>query len=83
MYAFPRISFPEKIIKKAQEANMKPDLYYCLNLIESTGVVTVPGSGFGQKEGTWHIRITNLVTPKEELVKALKKIEEFNIKFFN
>ena len=83
MYAFPSISFPDKIIQKAKAANMKPDLYYCLNLIENTGVVTVPGSGFGQKEGTWHIRITNLVTPKEELVKALKKIEEFNIKFFN
>ena len=25
----------------------------------------------------------DLVNPKEELVKALKKIEEFNIKFFN
>ncbi len=29
-----------------------------------TGIVVVPGSGFGQKEGTWHFRTTFL--PSED-----------------
>ena len=30
-----------------------PDAYYCMLLLEETGIVTVPGSGFRQVEGTW------------------------------
>ena len=83
MYAFPAIELPEKIIKKARELKMEPDYYYCLNLLEHTGLITVPGSGFGQKEGTYHIRLTNLISPKEEMIKMLDKIEQFNKFFFN
>ena len=83
MYAFPKIKFPENILKKAKEQNIFPDLYYCLSLIEKTGIVTVPGSGFEQKAGSWNIRLTNLLCPKEELVNTLKKIEKFNETFFD
>jgi aspartate/methionine/tyrosine aminotransferase len=83
MYAFPKINFPEHILKKAKEQNVLPDLYYCLALIEKTGIVSVPGSGFEQKEGTWHIRLTNLICPKGELIKTLNRIEEFNNEFFS
>jgi alanine transaminase len=82
MYAFPSLYIPENIIQKAKEENMEPDYYYALKLLETTGLMTVAGSGFGQKEGTYHIRITNLIQPKEELNKTLNKIEEFNNKFF-
>lgn len=81
MYAFPSIELPSHIIKQAYEKNMKPDYYYCLKLLEETGLITVPGSGFGQKDGTYHIRLTNLINPKEELIKTLQKIGEFNDKF--
>lgn len=81
MYAFPSIELSNHIIKNAEENNMKPDYYYCLKLLEETGLITVPGSGFGQKEGTYHIRLTNLINPKEELVKTLEKIGEFNNRF--
>lgn len=82
LYAFPSIDLPENIIKKARDLNMEPDYYYCLNLLEQTGLMTVPGSGFGQKDGTYHIRLTNLISPKEELVKMLDKIDAFNNVFF-
>ena len=82
LYAFPSIDLPENIINKARDLNMEPDYYYCLNLLEQTGLMTVPGSGFGQKDGTYHIRLTNLISPKEELVKMLDKIDAFNNVFF-
>jgi len=83
MYAFPSISFPQSFIQEAKSKNLEPDYYYCSKLLEETGLVTVAGSGFGQKEGTYHIRLTNLISPKEKLVETLGKIEEFNNKYFN
>ena len=83
MYAFPSILFPEKFIKEAKEFNMEPDYYYCMKLLEKTGLITVAGSGFGQKKDTYHFRITNLISPKEKLVDTLNKIEDFNNKLFN
>ena len=64
MYAFPQITLPEKAVKKAEELGKAPDMYYCLELLKETGICVVPGSGFGQKDGTWHFRTTFL--PREE-----------------
>jgi len=35
---------------------MQLDMYYCLEFLRQKGVCVVPGSGFGQKPGTWHFR---------------------------
>lgn len=51
MYSFPRISLPPKAVAAAKAAGKKPDVFYCLKLLEATGISTVPGSGFGQQEG--------------------------------
>lgn len=48
MYAFPSIKFSKKAIEAARLRKMEPDLFYCLNLLEQTGIVLVPGSGFKQ-----------------------------------
>jgi aspartate/methionine/tyrosine aminotransferase len=64
MYLFPRMRLSQKLIKAAREANKEPDEFYCLAMLDATGVCVVPGSGFGQKEGTWHFRSTFL--PPEE-----------------
>ena len=48
MYLFPQISLPQKAIEAAKAANKAPDAFYALRLLESTGIVVVPGSGFGQ-----------------------------------
>lgn len=51
MYSFPQIQLPPRAIEAAKQAGKVPDVFYCLKLLEATGISTVPGSGFGQKEG--------------------------------
>lgn len=46
-----QISLPEKFVQEAKAQGRQADELYCLQLIEATGIVVVPGSGFGQKEG--------------------------------
>lgn len=65
MYLFPRITLPDKAIAAAKALGEVPDEYYCLRLLERTGICVIPGSGFGQKEGTWHIR-TTFLAPGED-----------------
>lgn len=31
-------------------------MFFCLRLLEETGICVVPGCGFGQREGTYHFR---------------------------
>lgn len=51
MYSFPQVKLPKAAIAAARQAGKAPDVFYCLRLLEATGISTVPGSGFGQKEG--------------------------------
>ncbi|KAI8477217.1 MAG: alanine aminotransferase [Monoraphidium minutum] len=67
MYSFPRLELPPKAIAAAKAAGKAPDAYYCLRLLEEEGIVCVPGSGFGQAEGTFHLRTT--ILPREEKMK--------------
>jgi alanine transaminase len=60
---------------------MKPDFMYCMDMLRETGIQTVPGSGFGQKEGTYHLRLTNLVNPTEKMRETMVKMDQFNTKF--
>ncbi|KAM0857841.1 hypothetical protein ACQ4PT_048207 [Festuca glaucescens] len=69
MYLFPQLSLPQKAIEAAKVANKAPDAFYALCLLESTGIVVVPGSGFGQVPGTWHFRCT--ILPQEEKIPAI------------
>ena len=56
------------------------DNHFVAELIKATGVVVVPGSGFGQKAGTKHFRAVFL--PHEEVLeKAYKNIGEFFVKY--
>ncbi|KAK9356891.1 pyridoxal phosphate-dependent transferase [Lipomyces doorenjongii] len=70
MYLFPTISIPPKAIKEAQRLNEEPDQFYCLELLEQTGVCVIPGSGFGQKDGTYHFR-TTFLAPGEDYVRRI------------
>jgi alanine-synthesizing transaminase len=69
-YAFPKL-------------NMKqPDAHFVSELIKETGVVVVPGSGFGQVPGTKHFRVVFL--PNEQILeKAYKQISDFYQKYLN
>ncbi len=62
---------------------MTPDTLYCMNLVDETGIMSVPGSGFGQKEDEYHLRITNLVTPTERMGNVLTHLKDFNEKFMD
>ncbi len=62
-YAFPSI-------------DVKNDTRFVTELIKNTGVVVVPGSGFGQKPGSMHFRIVTLPT-EDILEKAFSLLAEF------
>lgn len=62
-YAFPKL-------------DVKDDADFVNNLIMETGVIVVPGSGFGQRPGTQHLRIVFL--PDEATLKdSYTKLAEF------
>jgi len=78
LYLFPRIYLSEAAIEAAKAAGKAPDAFYALGLLDETGICVVPGSGFGQVEGTWHYRLTCLCPGVDEYVGAL---ETFHRKF--
>jgi len=67
-YAFPQLH------------GINSDAHFVSELIKETGVVVVPGSGFGQKPGTQHFRVVFL--PNEQILeKAYKAIGDFYVKY--
>lgn len=51
---------PPAAIAAAEAVGKKPDVFYCLRLLEEAGICTVPGSGFGQSAGTQHFRLVTI-----------------------
>lgn len=80
MFAYPRFEIPQKAQEAASEAGMTPDEFYCLRLLEETGICVVPGSGFGQLPGTFHFR-TTILHPKNEFDYMMASFRKFHIKF--
>jgi len=81
MYLFPTITLPEKAKAKAKEESKSPDEFYVSKLLDATGVCMVPGSGFGQKEGTLHIR-TTFLAPGTDWVGRITKFHADFMKEF-
>ncbi|OJJ45463.1 hypothetical protein ASPZODRAFT_26811 [Penicilliopsis zonata CBS 506.65] len=77
MYLFPTITLPAKAIEAAHAANRAPDEFYCLRLLDATGVCVVPGSGFGQKANTLHFRTTFLAPGTAWVERIVKFHAEF------
>ncbi len=73
MYLFPRLG------KLPEGTN---DFDYCMALLEETGLTTVNGAGFGQKEGTYHLRIAFL-PPKEMIAEVLPRWIQFHNEYVN
>lgn len=82
LYTFPRIRLSEKAVQAASGCNMAPDTYYCIQMLEKTGIVVVPGSGFGQKDGTFHFRST-ILPPEDEVNEVITKMSDFHLNFMN
>jgi alanine transaminase len=82
MYAFPKISIPKRACEKARSLKMEPDFYYCYQLLESTGICVVPGSGFLQRPDTFHFR-TTILPPIDQIKLLLTKFKKFHLDFIN
>lgn len=82
MYTFPQIRLPKKAVDAATAAGKQPDVFYCLAMLDATGVCVVPGSGFGQKEGTWHFRATFL-PPEEKFDSFIDRLAKFHQSFMD
>ena len=67
-YVFPKI---ERI-----GSRWKNDMEFVLDVLNNTGVLFVPGSGFGKAYGSWHVRAV-FCASMETLEKALDNLEEF------
>ncbi|XP_028754501.1 glutamate--glyoxylate aminotransferase 2-like [Neltuma alba] len=80
MYSFPQIRLPSRAIEAAKQAGKAPDVFYCLKLLEATGISTVPGSGFGQKEGAFHLR-TTILPAEEDMPAIMDSFKKFNDEF--
>lgn len=80
MYAFPQIKLPQAAIQEAEEQGVAPDEFYCMQALEKTGLVVVPGSGFKQVEGTFHFRTTFLPT-LDKMQRAMKSFAAFHNDF--
>ncbi len=67
MYAFPRVALPPGLSDEA----------WCMALLEETGICVVPGSGFGQAEGTAHFR-TTILPPTDKIRAVVEKLAAFH-----
>jgi aspartate/methionine/tyrosine aminotransferase len=66
-YVFPKVDL---------RSRWKDDNEFVLDYLNSTGVLTVPGSGFGKKFGADHFRIVYL--PQISILEeAMNKLERF------
>ncbi len=82
MYLFPRLHLPESAVEAAEAAKVPADEWYCLRLLDATGLVVVPGSGFRQVEGTYHFR-TTFLPADDALSDVLSKLARFHRGFMN
>uniref|UniRef100_A0A8C1UCL0 alanine transaminase n=1 Tax=Cyprinus carpio TaxID=7962 RepID=A0A8C1UCL0_CYPCA len=71
-FVFPCLHFPPKAIKWKRQ--MKPDMLYCLHLLEETGLHVRPGCEYGQRKDSHHIRF-NIMED------ALQRMKTFHTRF--
>jgi len=80
MYAFPQVRIPPKAMEYAKSVGKPADFVYAMELLEATGICVVPGSGFGQQEGTLHFR-TTFLPPDEMIEEAVDSLAKFHHTF--
>ena len=78
MYSFPQITLPRAYIEYARSKGKEPDVMYCLELLQETGLSCVPGSGFRQKPDTFHFRTT--ILPSENVfADIIKRFSSYHV----
>ncbi len=80
MYAFPQLRLPARAVKAAKDRGVTPDTLYALELLDATGICVVPGSGFGQEDGTYHFR-TTFLPPENKIDEVIERMTTFHTSF--
>lgn len=79
MYLFPKLEFTEEefpqLFEECKSSDSQPDDLYCTELLKHTGICSIPGNGFGQVEGTYHLR-TTFLAPGTDWIDSWKKFHE-------
>ena len=81
MYALPRIIFSDKVKEEAEKEGKTPDEFFCYKCLNETGILVIPGNGFGQVLGTHHFRLTTLIYPDQTMEKCMETLTKFNEAF--
>eukprot|EP00747_Dinoflagellata_sp_TGD_P103429 gnl/TRDRNA2_/TRDRNA2_168957_c1_seq1.p1 gnl/TRDRNA2_/TRDRNA2_168957_c1~~gnl/TRDRNA2_/TRDRNA2_168957_c1_seq1.p1 ORF type:complete len:538 (+),score=101.63 gnl/TRDRNA2_/TRDRNA2_168957_c1_seq1:1-1614(+) len=80
MYVFPQVQLPPAAVTAADAASLPPDTFYCMRMLEATGIATVPGTGFKQKNGTFHFR-TTFLPPEDAMDEVVERLSKFHKDF--
>lgn len=85
MYLFPKLNFTKesygRLFEAANQMELTVDELYCTSLLEETGICCIPGNGFGQVKGTFHLRTTFLPSGSEWIDKWSKSHARFVSKY--
>jgi alanine transaminase len=82
LYAFPSIQLPDKAVQAAKEQGRNPDNFYCISLLDEAGICVVPGTGFGQKENTFHFR-TTFLPAEDDIDSVIQRLTDFHNNFIS
>ncbi|KYO37076.1 hypothetical protein Y1Q_0015206 [Alligator mississippiensis] len=78
-----QLAADERLLLLANEArSLEPDAFFCRELLEAMGIVLVPGSVFGQRPGTHHVRLS-LLPPAEMPRTVLETVVDFHGAFLH
>lgn len=80
LYAFVRVFLSPRAQQAAALCGRPADEFYCVRLLERTGICVIPGSGFGQEPGTFHFR-TTILPAEAEIAEVLDLLEGFHASF--
>ena len=80
LYVFPKITLSSRAIAAASAIGKAPDAYYCMKLLDKTGIVVVPGSGFRQEPGTYHFRST-ILPSESDIDRVITDLKIFHEEF--
>ena len=67
-------------MEAAKAAGKPADTFYCLRLLEETGISAVPGTGFGQEPGTFHFR-TTILPMEDKIAEVVELFKNFHSNF--
>ncbi len=77
LYLFPRVTLPKGAHEAAKAKGKKVDEFYCLEMLDKTGICVVPGSGFGKETekdtGACFFRTTVLAKETDEFIERYGK----------